>query len=134
RNAMNPDSNGETYNWEAWKSNVTEASCAMQQDWRDYTGSVRPNEYLKSKNYKVAPATTYAETSKSDELEVIWNQVTNCITTGSWKCIYAQADGQFNMILKQMINDAKAYGYDKCIEWCEENATIRHQLEEANRQ
>lgn len=134
RNAMNPDSNGETYNWEAWKSNVTEASCAMQQDWRDYTGAVRPNEYLKSKNYKVAPATTYSETAKSDELEVIWNQVTNCITTGSWNCIYSTSDGQFNMLLKKMINDAKAYGYEECIEWCEENAALRHQLEEATRQ
>ncbi len=134
RNAVNPDSNGETYNPDAWRSNVAEASCDMQQDWRDYTGAVRPNEYLKSKNYKVAPATTYSETAKSDELEVVWNQVTNCIVTGSWNCIYSESDGQFNMLLKKMQNDANAYGYDQCIQWCEENAALRHQLEEANRQ
>ena len=89
---------------------------------------------ITTKNYKVAPATTYTETPKSDELEVVWNQVTQCIVTGSWNCIYSKSDGQFNMLLKQMINDAKAYGYEQCIEWCEENAKLRHQLEEATRQ
>lgn len=133
RNALNPDSNGETYNQETWRSNVVEASCALEQDWRDYTGVTRPNDYLKSKNYKVAPATTYSDSIRSDELEVRWEQVTNCIVTGSWNCIYATSDGQYNMLLKKMINDAKAYGYQECVDWCLKEAEIRHQLEEANR-
>lgn len=133
KNAINPDSNGETYNQETWKSNVAEASCDMEQDWRDYTGVTRPNDYLKSKNYKVAPATTYSDSVRSDELQVVWDQVTNCIVTGSWNCIYAESDGQFNMLLKKMINDAKAYGYEDCVNWCLQEAAIRHELEEANR-
>ncbi len=130
KNAVNPDSNGETFNQETWKSNVAEATCEMQQDWRDYTGTLTPNEYLKTKNYKVAPATTYSDSVRSDELQVIWDQVTNCIVNGSWNCIYAESDGQYNMLLKKMINDAKAYGYQDCVDWCESEAAIRHQLEE----
>lgn len=134
KNAVNPDSNGETYNQETWKSNLIEVSCDMEADWRSYTGCTTPNEYIKSKNYKVAPATTYSASLKSDELKVVWEQVANCIVTGSWNCIYAQSDGQFNMLLNKMLNDAKAYGYDECVTWCNQEAEIRHNLEEATRQ
>ncbi|MBO5353517.1 MAG: hypothetical protein J6A77_09485 [Lachnospiraceae bacterium] len=130
QNAENPDSNGETYNQQTWKSNVSQASCDMEQDWRDFTGAVTPMEYLKTKNFKVAPATTYSDSVRSDELEVVWNQVTACIVNGSWNCIYAKSDGEYNMHLNKMLNDAKAYGYEDCIEWCLSEAARRHELEE----
>ncbi len=132
-NAPNPDSNGETYNQQTWKSNVAQASCDMEQDWRDYTGHLTPMEYLKTKKFTVAPATTFSDSVRSDELEVVWNQVTNCIVNGSWNCIYAESDGQYNMLLKKMINDAKAYGYQDCVDWCQSEAARRHELEEAVR-
>ena len=54
--AENPDSNGETYNSDNWKSNVAAAKSDIEQDWRD-----RPEqeytEYFENGSYTVAPGT-----------------------------------------------------------------------------
>lgn len=128
--AENPDSNGETYNWQRWKSNSTGASCDIQQDWMDFTGAISTQDYLNKKNYVVAPATTYTDGDKSDELLVTWNQVTDCIVKGSWNAIYASSDEEFEKIVSKMISDANEYGYAECLEWNENEAAIRHALEE----
>ena len=73
--AKNPDSNGETYNWQNWKSNLAEASCSIEQDWRDKTGAATADEYMGSRPYKLSLGTTYSESTKSDELTVLWTQV-----------------------------------------------------------
>ena len=39
----NPDSNGETYNSDNWKSNITKAETEIEQDWRDKTGCPTSN-------------------------------------------------------------------------------------------
>lgn len=131
--ASNPDSNGETYNWQNWKSNLAEASCDIEQDWRDFTGCTTLQEYLGKGNYKVAPATTYTDGVRNDELEVAWNQVTDCIVTGSWNAIYAATDAEYEAVVAQMIADAYEYGYEDCLAWNENEAAIRHGLEEAVR-
>lgn len=128
--AKNPDSNGETYNWQNWKSNLAEASCSIEQDWRDKTSAVSVQDYLNHHAYKVAPATTYTDGVRSDELEVTWNQVTDCIVKGSWNAIYASTDAEYESIVSKMISDAYEYGYEECIAWNENEAAIRHQLEE----
>ena len=131
--AQNPDSNGETYNWQNWKSNLAEASCDIEQDWRDKTGAISVQEYLNQHEYKVAPATTYTDGVRSDELEVTWNQVTKCIVNGSWNAVYASTDAEFESIVSKMISDAYEYGYEQCLEWNENEAAILHELEEAVR-
>ncbi|MGN0507415.1 MAG: extracellular solute-binding protein [Lachnospiraceae bacterium] len=132
-NAPNPDSNGETYNYQTWKSYVADASCEMEQDWRDYTGAATSLEYLKGKTFRVAPATTYKDTEMTDEFEVMWNQVTKCIVNGTWNAIYAKNDKEFEYIVNNMIKSANAYGYAKCKEWSLNEAARRHELEEATR-
>ena len=131
--AQNPDSNGETYNWQNWKSNLAEASCDIEQDWRDRTGAISIQDYLNQHEYKVAPATSYTDGVRSDELEVTWNQVTKCIVNGSWNAVYASTDAEFESIVSKMISDAYEYGYEQCMEWNENEASIRHELEEAVR-
>ena len=132
-NAPNPDSNGETYNYQTWKSYVADASCEIEQDWRDYTGATTSLEYLKGKTFRVAPATTYKDTEMTDEFEVMWNQVTKCIVNGTWNAIYAKNDKEFEYIVNNMIKSANAYGYAKCKEWSLNEAARRHELEEATR-
>ena len=68
KDASNPDSNGETYNCENWKSRRTDAKYGILQDWRDFTGKYNAQEYMDSINHKVSLATSYTESSKSDEL------------------------------------------------------------------
>lgn len=133
KNAVNPDSNGETYNSYYWKSNIPEASCEMEQDWRDYTGTLTSFEYIKAKNYTVVPATAYVEAEKSKELEAIWKKVSECIVRGSWNAIYADSDEAFDAILSAVLSQAKAYGYEECVDWSEQEAEKRYKLEEAIR-
>jgi multiple sugar transport system substrate-binding protein/putative aldouronate transport system substrate-binding protein len=130
-NASNPDSNGETYDWETWKSNKTEPINSTESDWREYTGANNIQEYLDARPYKLAKATTYSEGKRSDELKVVWEQVIKAIVDYSWKAIYAEDDKQFNAIVAELTHVAKSYGYDQCVEWSENEAAIRKELEDA---
>lgn len=130
--ADNPDSNGETYNSDNWKSNITTPEYKIQQDWVDKTGCKNLNEYMeKGGNYVVAPATSYSASAKDDELKTTWKQVTTSIKENSWNAIYAKTDAEFNKFVQKMKKDTAAYGYDECLKWCENEAATRHSLEKA---
>jgi multiple sugar transport system substrate-binding protein/putative aldouronate transport system substrate-binding protein len=129
--SLNPDSNGETYNYRKWASFSTEAGSDIEQDWRDYTGCDTPDERLGQTNYILSPGTTYSAGVRSDELQVVWNQVTTCIKEGSWKAIYANSDDEFDQIVADMISQANEYGYDQCVEFQENEAKIRAAAEDA---
>ena len=129
--AENPDSNGETYNSDNWKSNISEAETEIEQDWRDKTGCIGLNDYMESSGkYVVAPGTSYSQSKKDAELDTTWAQVTNCIIQNSWNAIYAKSDAEYDKIVAQMKKDAKSYGYDECIQWCLDEAAKRRALEE----
>ena len=129
--AENTDStNGETYNSDSWKSNMTEPEYEIEKDWIDYNGVTTLNEYMeKDGNYVVAPGTSYAASSKDPELKTTWSQVTNCIIDSSWNAIYAESDADFDKIVAKMISDCEGYGYDECLKWSEDEAAKRHELE-----
>ncbi len=130
-NATNPMSNGETYNWDNWKSNQVDPLCDTEADWRAYFGVDNTQQYLNSRAYKVAPATTYSESSKSDELKVSWEQVTKAIVDGSWKAIYAATDEEFDEAVANMTSTVTSYDYDSCVDWSKAEAERRHELEMA---
>ena len=123
---------GETYNSDNWKSNVKTPEYKIQQDWVDKTGCKNLNEYMeKGGNYVVAPATSYSASAKDDELKTTWAQVTTSIKENSWKAIYAKTDAEYNKCVQKMKKDTAAYGYDKCLKWCENEAATRRSLEKA---
>ncbi len=127
--AENPDSNGETYNYNNWKSNQIDARCDIEADWRTKTGANNTQEYLDKKSYKLAVGTTYAESLKDAELKVTWEQVIKAITDYSWKAIYATTPEEYDNIVAEMITVTKGYGYDKCIDWSKGEAAKRLALE-----
>ncbi|MBO5353513.1 MAG: extracellular solute-binding protein [Lachnospiraceae bacterium] len=129
-NAENPDSNGETYNQESWKSNIPEASCAMEQDWREYTGAQTVWEYIKSRNYTVIPQIPYEETIPEEKLKQAWETVAARIVEGSWDAIYAESEEAFEKIVSEMQAEADACDYADCVAWCEKEAEKRWELEE----
>ena len=129
----NPDSNGETYNWEFWESNRESARNELEESWREFTGFSHHQEYLASKNYKIAIGSSYSEGRKTSELKVIWEQVIKDIVDNSWLAIYAANDGQFNFHVNNMINNAKAHGYQKAWDWSANKASLRWEAEEALR-
>lgn len=129
--ATNPESNGEHYNKESWKSNQLPAQYEIDQDWRDYTGCNTTNEYMSSGNYVVSPGSAYVAGEKSDELKTTWTQVTGCITEYTWKAIYAESDSEYEELVAEMIEKANAYGYQECWDWTNAEAAKRKAAEEA---
>lgn len=127
--SLNPDSNGETFNYRKWESFATDANSDIEQDWRDKTGAATADEYMGSRPYKLSLGTTYSESTKSDELTVLWTQVAECIKTNSWKAIYAKTDAEYDQIVADMISQAKDYGYDECIAFQENEASLRKAAE-----
>jgi putative aldouronate transport system substrate-binding protein len=130
-NAKNPDSKGETYNRDMWKSNRTAPVNDTEADWRQRFGVNSVEEYLRSKDYKISLGTAYSESRKSDELKVVWAQTTKAIIDYSWKAIYAKTDREFDIIVKQMVKTANDYGYEKCVSWSLGEAKTRKALEDA---
>lgn len=130
--ARNPDSNGETYNYENWKSELTKAKSDMEQDWRDKTGAVSVNTYMeKSGQYVLAPGTSFSQATKDDTLKTTWSQVTTAIKNRSWEAIYAKSDKEYDKIVAKMKKEAASYGYDKCKGWSLEQAKNRKLAEDA---
>lgn len=128
--ATNPDSNGERYNYQYWKSVQEAAANEIEQDWRDYFGVESTQEYMETTNYLVAPATSFSLAAKSEDFKTTWSGVTDIIVTYSWRAIYADSDEEYDEIVAEMIEQANAYGYAECVEWSLEQAAIRHALEE----
>lgn len=128
---LNTDSNGETYNYKNWESFATEAGSEIEADWREYTGCDTPDERLGQTNYRLAPGTTYVAGVRSDELQVVWNQVATCIKDSSWKAIYASSDEEFDQIVADMIKQAEEYGYADCVAFQENEAKLRAAAEDA---
>lgn len=131
RDASNPDSNGETYNCENWKSRRTqEAQYDILSDWRDWSGQYNSQDYMNTVNFKVAPASDYAEKEQSDELKLVWEQVAKCIVQYSWQAIYAKDDAEYDKIVAEMIKTCEEYDPDGiCLAHCLEEAKTRHERE-----
>ena len=129
--APNPDSNGETFNYRNWASYSTEAGSDIEKKWRDWTGAATPDEYLDKFKYVLSPGTMYTGGVRSDELQVVCDQVSTCVKDNSWKAIYAESDEEFDSIVAEMIQQAEEYGYDECIEFQENEATLRAAAEDA---
>ena len=127
--ATNPET-GERYNYEFWKSNQESALCDLEQDWRDHYGVTSVEEYMETTDYTVCPATAFAFTDKSADLDQTWGSVTDIITTYSWRAVYATSDADFDAIVDEMISEANNYGYQDCLDYSLENARIRHELEQ----
>lgn len=128
--ATNPDSNGETYKCENWRSEVSKAGSEIEQDWRDKTGCITIDDYMEKGKYVVSPGTSYAKSEQSDELRTTWAQVTDELVSASWKAIYADTDAEFDKIVNDMIDKCTKYGYDECVEWSENESARRKALED----
>ena len=73
----------------------------------------------------------YSATPRSEELDLIWQQVATCIRNGSWEAIYAKDDAAFDSIVANMISQVKEYGYEQCVEFQENEAKLRAAAEDA---
>lgn len=129
--AENLDSNGDKYDYQTWPSYQIPAKSEIEQDWRDYTGATNKQEYMVGRGvYSVAPISTYQQNKLEGELKTKWEAVTDVIVTYSWRAIYAKDDAEYDQIVAEMIQQAKAYGYDECIQVSLEQSAIRYACEQ----
>ncbi len=126
----NPET-GEKYDKAFWASTQKpDGENATDKDWREFTGCTTVEEYMESGNYVVDIATTFAEGSRSAELDVIWNQVKECLVQYSWKAIYAETPEEYDAIVKEMQGKVKMYDtQDQCKKWCLEEAARKNELQ-----
>ena len=126
--ATNTDSIGERFNYLYWKSYQAAASCEAEQDWRDHFNVSSVEEYMESTKYTVCKEFSFD--SKTDEFKTTWKGVTDIIVNYSWRALYANSDEEFDKIVSDMIQQANAYGYQDCVQWSVEQATLRHQADQ----
>lgn len=129
--AENLDSNGDVFNYKKWECNAAEASSEIEADWREYNGTTTFDSMFDDWNYRLSPGTMYSATPRSEELDLIWQQVATCIKNGSWEAIYAKDDATFDTVVANMIAQANEYGYDQCVEFQENEAKLRAAAEDA---
>ena len=131
KDASNPDSNGETYNYINWKSRRTDETYDILLDWRDKYGQYTFQDYMNTTNYKVALGTSYTESKRSDDLKIIWEQVAECLVNYTWQAIYAENDAEYDRIVNEMITKCGEYDPEGlCLAWCEAEADLRCSLED----
>lgn len=128
--ATNPES-GEKYNYQKWESELNSEVSEIENTWRTDMGFANANEMLENSNYSLSLGTEFTKSVKDDELQIIWNQVQTCIKEYSWKAIYAKDDAEFDSIVAEMKSKAEEYGYQKCVEFQQNEAVIRKQCEDA---
>jgi putative aldouronate transport system substrate-binding protein len=128
--SSNPESNGETYNYVNWASYQATQNYDVLNDWRNFTGFTTPDEYLDSRSHTVSIATPYTLEARSEELDVVWQQVTQTIKDESWRAIYAESDDEYNNIVKGMVDKANEYGYADCVKFMQGQAANRKAAED----
>ncbi len=129
-NTTIPDGvDGQTFNFKYWDKYLALDVDKAEQEWRTDMGVESYTDYMTKYNYSIALPHNYAESAKSDELATTWEQVKTCIQNGSWQAIYAKDDSEFESVVAKMRADADSYGYQECIEWCENEAALRKAAE-----
>jgi len=124
-NDINPVT-GERYNKDFWSSELNRVTNPARKAWQEAMGAMTEDEYLEKGKFKsLVVASDYVKPKRSDELEQKYVQVSNAIKNGSWRAIYAENDVEFDRILREMVTQAKAFGYDECVKWDQEQGRIR---------
>jgi len=129
--ASNPDSNGETYNWKKWASNLTDAKSEIEAAWRDWAKAATPDDYLGTKKYILSPGTMFTEDPIPETLKVTWNQVADSIKKYTWNAIYAKTDAEFDKIVADMEKEVRSYGWDEIMAFTNAQVARRAAAEDA---
>ena len=129
--AVNLDSpQGETYTSSTWKTELEGEVDPIMQDWRDYNNCLTRAEYLENTDYTVIYAANNYSESSQKEIKSTWEQCADCIKQYSWKAIYAKSDSEFDYYVSEMIRKCDAYGFQDCLDWCNNEAAYKFSLQE----
>jgi multiple sugar transport system substrate-binding protein/putative aldouronate transport system substrate-binding protein len=120
--SINPDSNGEKFHKDYWKSNIAAASSDIEQDWRTFTGYDSLQEYLESTDYSIIPAVNYASLSMSAKLEADWKTICEKIKKYTWAALRAANDLAYNKQISDMKRECASLNYAECLAYARNEA------------
>ncbi len=118
---------GEPYDKEGWSYVLNLNPRKVDTDWRTKMGATTSIEWLQ-KNVKLAiykPTKQSVNTTLSDDLKQILDQVGSVIKEYSWKMVFAKNQAEFDKLQNEMITKSKGLGYDKVVA---ENVKMTQQL------
>lgn len=129
------DPDGQSFLYTMWDSMQPEPSCETEALWRTYTGEKQSAQYLQhNENAVHVPYTVEnikgVEKPEGGETLTQWEQVAETIVNGSWECVYAKSEEEFEQLWAQMSEYALRYGYDYCLALTKEQAADRYEAEQ----
>jgi putative aldouronate transport system substrate-binding protein len=117
---------GERYNKDFWSSELSREANPAFRNWQQAMGALSEDDYLEKNNHiAVVVASDFVKEARSPELGQKYVQVSTAIKNGSWKAIYARSDADYDIIVAEMIANAKSFGYDECVAWDTQQSGIR---------
>lgn len=128
--ASNPETDGETYNYERWESSISKPKTKVEKDWQEKTGFRSVEDYLEKGEHTVSPGTDFALGEKPRQLKKIWERVGKVMAEQSWDAIYAKSDAEYDRIVSEMIEKCMKIGYKDCAKWSKKEAVKRRVLED----
>ncbi len=110
---------GKTYSYanNAWPCYAERKNTALQKAWsEDYANGATSGIQLYRNLGKVslvpAEAVAYAYPAMSDESQAARALFAPVMKQGSWACVYAADDAEFDRLWNEMVTTCKSYGYD----------------------
>jgi multiple sugar transport system substrate-binding protein/putative aldouronate transport system substrate-binding protein len=128
------DALGQNYNYMTWDSFAPDAKCDAEKSWRDVTGEKTASGYLyNNKNKKSVPATNikFEAPGNDNELYPDWDSLKETIVNGSWDCMYAADDAEFDELFEKMTEKANSFNYKGSVQYMQELADERFAAEQA---
>lgn len=109
---------GYYYYYSLWDSVKELNKNALTDDWSKVTGAETTMEYLINNNMLlVEKGNLYVAPAENSEQITIRNQCKKVIQNYSWDMVFAKDEKEFNMLLDEMIETVKSYGYDEILEY-----------------
>lgn len=129
--ASNPETDGESYNYERWESSISKPKTKVEKDWQEKTGFRSVEDYLEKGEHTVSPGTDFGLGEKPRQLKKLWERVGKVMAEQSWDAIYAKSDAEYDRIVSEMIEKCMKIGYKDCAKWSKKEAVKRRVLEDA---
>jgi len=113
---------GEKFKYDYWASQQTDDVYDIEKDWRQRTDSLNMQEYMGKQNYSVIPASNYAESPKSADMDIKWNEIIKSLKRNSWQAMFAKNDLEYSKIISDLRKECQSLNYEEYVGWCNAEA------------
>jgi len=117
-NLKEKDSNGYTYAYQLWDSELSRDKTVLENEWSDYMDAASSEEYLqKNDRILVAPGCAYDNEAESNEIKEIRDACRSIIVQYSWDMVFASDEAHFNAYKDEMQRLCMGLGFGDVLEY-----------------